>query len=491
MNSTSDWKSHLSIALTIAVYIIVFWVVLPAFLFSIGLRMDALLPIPWTPSPVSRTIGGVLTGIGLALAVLSIKHLWTRGKGLPISHLPPHKFVSSGIYRFFRHPIYVGYTVLFMGAAVLIGSFWSLTFSTPLLICGWVGYALFYEEPVLLNRFGQAYSEYRKSTPMFFPHRVGRAVTKALDPWIRRLCGRLSRLADFTIFFRRGNLILVTYGLFVAIGSFIFMLHISTLFLLQGVSPNEIVIFLTGSALSGAFFAHAFWWLKRWKEMLRQPLWGFRLVGFVSYGALFGLVVAAAAFARIFRYDGLMVLDVVVRGMFIAYALGRIGCLTYGCCWGKESAGRGVVYRNAEAKVNRLRGLSPTLRHPTPFYSALEGLVIFALVNILPAFRMSAGFLTAFVFLFYPTVRLFIESYRDRDGKILRCLNEGHLGCAIMFAVGLVLLFGIRPLPGSASPLPLSLAAIGRVLPLVPYVLVLAGIIFFVSGFHWRKVGSW
>lgn len=491
MNSTSDEKSHLSIALTIAVYIIVFWVVLPAFLFSIGLRMDTLLTIPWTPSPVSQTIGGVLTGIGLALAALSLKHLWTRGKGLPISHLPPQKFVSNGVYRFFRHPIYVGYTALFMGAAVLIGSFWSLTFSTPLLICGWVGYALFYEEPVLLSRFGQAYAEYRKATPMFVPRRIGRAAAKALDPWIRRLFDRLSRLADFTIFFHRGNLILVTYGLFVAIGSFIFMLHISTLFLVQGVGAKEIVIFLVGSALSGAFFAHAFWWLKRWKEMLRQPLWGFRLVGFVSYGALFGLVVAAAVFARIFRYEGLMVLDVVVRGMFIAYALGRIGCLTYGCCWGKESAGHGIVYRNVEAKINRLHGLSATLRHPTPFYSALEGLVIFCLANILPAFRMPAGFLTAFVFLFYPTVRLFIESYRDRDYKILGCLNEGHLGCAIMFAAGVVLLFTISPATDSASPSPLDLSAFSHVLPLVPSVLVLAVAIFFVSGFHWRRVGSW
>ncbi|MDH4197343.1 MAG: prolipoprotein diacylglyceryl transferase, partial [Candidatus Aminicenantes bacterium] len=366
-----------------------------------------------------------------------------------------------------------------------------LMFSTPLLVCGWVGYVLFYEEPVLLNRFGQAYAEYRKSTPMFVPRRVGRAVAKALDPWISRLFGRLSRLADFTIFFRRGKLILVTYGLFVAVGSFIFMLHISTLFLAQGVSARDIVIFLVASALSGAFFAHAFWWLKRWREMLRQPLWGFRLVGFVSYGALFGLVIAAVLFASVFRYSGLMVLDVVVRGMFVAYAFGRIGCLTYGCCWGKESAGHGIVYRNAEAKVNRLHGLSPARRHPTPFYSALEGLMIFALVNILPAFRMSAGFLTAFVFLLYPTVRVFIESYRDRDHRVLRYLNEGHVGCAIMFAAGLVLLFAVSPAAGSASPSPLDLAALGHVLPLVPVVLALAGVIFFISSFHWRKVGSW
>ena len=491
MNSARSGKSLLSIVLTIVVYIVMFWAVLPAFLFSVGLRMDSLLPVPWTQSPVSQTSGAVLAGIGLTLAGLSMKHLWTRGKGLPISHLPPQKFVSGGVYRLFRHPIYVGYTALFMGTAMLSGSFWSLTFSAPLLVCGWVGYALLYEEPVLLSRFGQAYAEYRKETPLFVPRRVGRAVAKMLDPLVRRLFGRLSRLADRTIFFRRGNLILVTYGLFVAIGSLLFMLHITTLFLVQGVSPDDIIIFLAAAALAAAFFAHAFWWVKRWKQMLRQPLWGLRLVGFVSFGALFGLVFAAAAFALLFGYDALMVLDVVIRGMFIAYALGRIGCLTYGCCWGKESAGPGIVYHNAEAKINRLHGLSRTPRYPTPFYSALEGLVIFALVNILPAHRVSAGSLTAFAFLIYPTVRLFIESYRDRECKILARLNEGHLGCAIMFSFGLVLLFVIRPAAGSASPLPLNLEAVGGALPLCPVILVLAGVIFFVSGFHWRRVGSW
>jgi phosphatidylglycerol:prolipoprotein diacylglycerol transferase len=491
MDSQSGRKFRLSIPLTIACYIIIFWAVLPAFLFSIGRRMDTLLAISWTASLVSQAIGGALAAVGLALTALSMKHLWTKGRGLPISHLPPQKFVSAGVYRYFRHPIYVGYTALFMGTAVLIRSFWSLAFGSPLLVSGWVGYALFYEEPVLLGRFGLAYADYRKATPMFIPRPIGRAVAKALHPWIRRLFGRLSRLADSTIFFRRGNIILVTYGVFVSVGSFLFMLHISALFLARGVGEKDIAVFLASSALSAAFFAHAFWWLKRCKEMLRQPLWGFRLVGFVSYGALFGLVVAAVAFAGIFGYDWMVILDIVVRGMFIAYALGRIGCLTYGCCWGKESSGPGIVYHNAEAKINRLRGPSQTSRHPTPFYSALEGLVIFALVNVLPALRMSAGFLTAFAFLVYPAARLFIESYRERDHEIFRCLNEGHLGCALMFLVGLVLLFALRFGPASASPTPLSLAVLGRLLPLLPVILGLSGLIFFISGFHWRRVGSW
>jgi len=113
---------------------------------------------------------------------------------------------------------------------------------------------------------------------------------------------RLSRLADFTIFFRRGNLILVTYGLFVAIGSFIFMVT-SRRSSCPGVSARTPPSFLSGAPCRG-LLCHAFWWLKRWKEMLRQPLWGFRLVGLFSYGALFGLVFAAILFARVFRYDG-------------------------------------------------------------------------------------------------------------------------------------------------------------------------------------------
>jgi diaminopimelate decarboxylase len=119
--------------------------------------------------------------------------LWFRGKGLPISHLPPTEFVATGVYRYLRHPIYVGYTLAFAGAAILLHSFWSLAFSTPLLLIGWTAYARFYEEPGLIARFGGRYREYRSTTAMLLPTGVSRMAGRIMRPaavWLCRLPGK-------------------------------------------------------------------------------------------------------------------------------------------------------------------------------------------------------------------------------------------------------------------------------------------------------------
>jgi len=484
-------RSRLSVVWTVAAYVLVFWLLLPGFLLSLGFRMDVLVPVRINVGGELRASALALFGLGLAFTLLSMGHLWVRGKGLPISHLPPGRFVSTGIYKRLRHPIYLGYTAAFAGLAARLGSFWSLAFSTPLLILSWVGYALFYEEPVLCARFGEAYAVYKRRTALLIPRSLSRPLAKALHPALAALIPPLNRLADWTVFFRRGNLILVSYGIFIALGAFIFMLHTSSLFLVQGVEKKRVAIFLFGTALLGAFFARVFWWIGHWREMVRQPLWGARQVGFVSFGALFGFVFSSLIFGAAFHYSFLMILDIVVRGMFISYAFGRIGCLTYGCCWGKRSSIYGITYHNPEAKVVRLNGGPQCLRHPAPLYSAVEGLVLFILVNLLAHFPLPAGFLTALVFLLYPVGRCFIEFARERRYSILEGLNEGHLSCAVMFLAGVAILFLLSPGAGLNSPRPWSFAATVGSLTLLPVVLAVSGLVFLIAGYHWKRIGSW
>lgn len=91
------------------------------------------------------------------------------GHGTPAPIDPPKVFVRRGMYRFTRNPMYVG------GLGVLIGE--TLLFQS-LAILGWAAFAaavfhlfvVFYEEPVLKKKFGQAYEEYLKSVPRWIPH---------------------------------------------------------------------------------------------------------------------------------------------------------------------------------------------------------------------------------------------------------------------------------------------------------------------------------
>ena len=176
MSHRGSWK-----ALIIFIYLAVFWALLPAFLFGTGLVIDRLLPVSLNNPLLCTGLGWSLMLSGLLLMAHGMVGLWLQGKGLPISHLPPAEFVTSGPYRYLRHPIYVGYTAAFAGAALWMHSFWSLAFSAPLLMLGWVGYAVFYEEPALIRRFGSPYRAYIEATPLLLPKGLSRAFERAIS----------------------------------------------------------------------------------------------------------------------------------------------------------------------------------------------------------------------------------------------------------------------------------------------------------------------
>jgi phosphatidylglycerol:prolipoprotein diacylglycerol transferase len=56
--------------------------------------------------------------------------------------------------------------------------------------------------------------------------------------------------------------------------------------------------------------------------------------GLVVYGSLFGGLLAIAGYCWRHRVPVLALTDVLVPGMLLGLALGRLGCLLNGCCWG-------------------------------------------------------------------------------------------------------------------------------------------------------------
>ncbi|MBA3766074.1 MAG: prolipoprotein diacylglyceryl transferase [Acidobacteria bacterium] len=483
-------KSDRSVGATVLLYILIFWVALPSFLLITGFRLGALVPVVWPASDGTVFSGWACILVGSVLMAASSGQLWRQGKGLPISHLPPTEFVARGIYRYLRHPIYVGYTLAFAGVSLLLGSFWSLTFSLTLLLWGWIGYVLFYEEPELIRRFGERYLEYRRTTALLLPKRLVIVLALALQATLRALRRPVSRFANWTIMLRRGRLILVTYGTFVTLGALIFMQWTSSLLIAQGVAKNHMAVLLVGSVLSVVFFARLFWWLGNLRTVLREPLFGMKRVGFVSFGAFAGLIFFAFVFAGINGYSVLMIHDAVLRGAFAAAAIGRLGCLTYGCCYGVRSRKYGILYRDCEAKVIREQGMRPMLRHPTQAYSFLKNSLLFVLLNVMAYKKLPAGFITAAAFLIYPMARTFVELLRDRRRYLNGIFTDGHISCAAMFLAAWLLLFFISPSIDAASPQPLTVAAIEQGLVLLPLILSLSIISFIVTSLHWKNVGT-
>ena len=170
--------------------LLLFWCAFPAGLYYAGLWVDGLLEFR-TPEPCVRGAGALAALLGLAIAMWAMVLLKTKGKGLPISSLPPERFVAVGPYRWFRHPIYTGYVFMAAGSGLALGSKGLSLVVVPIVAVIWFfTWVKLYEEPMLVERFGDQYRLYRTRVAAFVPIPV-RACVRQLVLFLFRIVFRI------------------------------------------------------------------------------------------------------------------------------------------------------------------------------------------------------------------------------------------------------------------------------------------------------------
>jgi len=137
-------------ALLAALYGALFVVVLPAALIVWAKLSEKNFPLP----PVQSFPVGVAAAASGGLLMLSgmISLLW-YGKGLPMNAFPPPRFVTQGAYRLLSHPIYVGFSLLCIGLALLSGSPSALWLVSPVVVLSCTALVWGYERIDLQERF--------------------------------------------------------------------------------------------------------------------------------------------------------------------------------------------------------------------------------------------------------------------------------------------------------------------------------------------------
>ncbi|UZX02171.1 isoprenylcysteine carboxylmethyltransferase family protein [Arthrobacter sp. CDRTa11] len=138
---------------------------------ALDLLLHRLRPLP-LPGPcfLHRTAGAglVLAGVGLNLWALTERRRRSAGT---FALEEPEELVTSGPYAISRHPMYVGWWLIQLGAGTMAGSSWVLvTLPAELLV---EHPYILDEEATLAELFGQSYVDYAQKVPRYLGYSRG------------------------------------------------------------------------------------------------------------------------------------------------------------------------------------------------------------------------------------------------------------------------------------------------------------------------------
>lgn len=257
--------------------------------------------------------------------------------------------------------------------------------------------------------------------------------------------------------FRIGNFPINTYGVLLALAMLSGILISARVVQRDGI-PRDRMFDLGLWMILGAIVGSKI--LLLWTEpgYRENPMHLFSLdflrSGGVFYGGLMGAIAAGYIAVRRYRLPWWPVADAGACGIPLGQAIGRLGCFSAGCCWGKPTgAWFGVHFTEAGRDVTGVPIIddsgAPLHLHPTQLYEAgATLLILFFLLWLHKRKRFSGQVFLAYAVL-YSIARFTIEFYRDDPrGDIaglttLTGLSSSQL-LSIIFGVAAIILYFIR-----------------------------------------------
>jgi len=295
---------------------------------------------------------------------------------------------------------------------------------------------------------------------------------------------------------------LVGFGLFVGIGTLLAALH--TIFYLgayqiipQNFQISQLAISVAVVAPISGYIMTRLLDIKTWLSGEKSFIEYIRTVSFGLWGSLTGGLLMITAFASINHIPLLALIDAFALGVPLAQAFGRLGCLNYGCCHGKECSSDhqpGIRYFDSRTKVLRF---NPELRgkrlHPTQVYSVFANAAIYLSILTLSLIwdERPIGMLAAIYMGLYGIKRFNIEFLR---GEFPRVYFSGLTIWQWFSVTFIVLSLGIMTyvLMGGGTVGEFSISGGFQSLRATLTVILTAAMIMGLAyGTHGRKIGSW
>ncbi len=168
--------------------------------------------------------------------------------------------------------------------------------------------------------------------------------------------------------------------------------------------------------------------------------------GIVFYGCIMGGLAGSLLYWSRHPFPFLAMCDAVAPALGVGIALGRVGCLLNGCCFGGASDVPWAItfpagtlpwlHHLAEGWIGAGAPRSLPV-HPAQVYAALDGLFLIGLLTAYYPIRRRDGEVMALLMVTYPVTRFLIEGLRDDDGTFFLGMTLSQFISALLLPCGL------------------------------------------------------
>jgi phosphatidylglycerol:prolipoprotein diacylglycerol transferase len=231
-----------------------------------------------------------------------------------------------------------------------------------------------------------------------------------------------------------GPFTIYSYGLMLALAFIVG----STLAAMQAKRQNleaDIIFNLSFAiVISGIIGARLFYVITNLKDYLKNPLEIIMLQhgGLSWFGGLILGSIAGIAYIKNRKLPLLKTLDLMMPFVALAQAIGRIGCLFNGCCFGKPSE-FGLYFP-----------VHKQILIPTQLYSSLLLVFIFIVLRAIQDKPHRAGQIFFAYLALYSLKRFFIEFWRADNPAIIFNLTLFQVLSIVLFCIALAGLFLLK-----------------------------------------------
>jgi phosphatidylglycerol:prolipoprotein diacylglycerol transferase len=226
----------------------------------------------------------------------------------------------------------------------------------------------------------------------------------------------------------------------IALGFFAALATVRKLAVANRLNPERMADFTFWFLLVGFLGARALFVITRWSDFVADPIAIFRIWegGLVFFGAPLAAIPYALWMLKREKISPWVGLDVFLPALTIAHAIGRVGCLAAGCCYGTPTDLPWGIRLTSELVDSSHRGIP---LHPVQLYESTSLVILYFGLLWIHRHRKFEGQVGLVYLMTYPILRSILEEFRGdsiRGFVIDGVLSTSQFISILVFCAGLV-----------------------------------------------------